>query len=101
VESPGRSVSDDVQTVRDDARSRYEGRLDDRVVTVLAFVREGDVLDLTHTATEPAFRNRGLASAVTRAALDDVRRRGEKVRPSCPFAVAFLDDHPEYADLRV
>ena len=94
-------MSPDVQTVRDDARSRYEGSVDDQVVTVLNFVRDGDVLALTHTATEPAFRHRGLASAVTRDALDDVRRRGEKVRPSCPFAVAFLDDHPEYADLRV
>ena len=94
-------MSNDVQTVRDDGRSRYEGRVDGEVVTVLVFDRHGDVLDLTHTETEPAFRNRGLAGAVTGAALDDVRRRGEKVRPSCPFAVAFLDDHPEYADLRV
>ncbi|GAB2597512.1 GNAT family N-acetyltransferase [Microlunatus antarcticus] len=94
-------MSADVQTVRADDRSRYEGRVDGELVTVLAFVRRGDVLDLTHTATEPAFRNRGLAGAVTAAALDDVRQRGEKVHPSCPFAVAFLDDHPEYADLRV
>lgn len=91
----------DLETVRDDARSRYEGRIDGEVVTVLAFVREGDVLALTHTGTEPAFREQGLASALTEAALDDVRRRGEKVRPSCAFAVEFLDDHPEYADLRV
>ena len=94
-------MSADLQTVRDDARSRYEGRIDGEVVTVLAFVREGDVLALTHTATEPVFRERGLASTLTEAALDDVRRRGEKVRPSCSFAVEFLDDHPEYADLRV
>jgi predicted GNAT family acetyltransferase len=94
-------MSADVQTTRDDERSCYEGRVDGEVVTVLAFVRHGDVLDLTHTATEPTFRNRGLAGAVTRDALEDVRRRGEKVHPSCPFAVAFLDDHPEYADLRV
>lgn len=94
-------MSAEVQTLRDDDRSRYEGRLDGELVTVLAFVRRDDVLDLTHTSTEPAFRNRGLAGAVTRAALDDVRRRGEKVHPSCPFAVTFLDDHPEYADLRV
>ena len=95
------TTSTDLQTVRDDDTSRYEGRLDDQVVTVLAFVKHGDVLDLTHTATEPAFRERGLASALTEAALADVRRRGERVRPSCPFAVEFLDDHPEYADLRV
>lgn len=92
-------MSADVQTSRDDAASRYEGRVDGQVVTVLAYVRRGDVLDLTHTATEPAFRNQGLASAVTAAALDDVRSRGEKVRPSCPFAVAFLDEHPQYGDL--
>jgi predicted GNAT family acetyltransferase len=93
-------MSADVQTSRDDERSRYEGRVDGEVVTVLSFVRHGDVLDLTHTATEPAYRNRGLASAVTQAALDDIRSRGETVRPSCPFAVAFLEDHPEYGDLR-
>jgi predicted GNAT family acetyltransferase len=94
-------MSADVQTSRDDDRSRYEGRVDGEVVSVLTYVRDGDVLDLTHTATEPEFRNQGLASEVTRAALEDVRRRGEKVHPSCPFAVAFLDEHPEYADLRV
>lgn len=93
-------MSTDVQTVRNDDRSRYEGRIDGEVVTVLAFVRHGDVLDLTHTGTESAFRHHGLASAVTRAALDDVRSRGEQVRPSCPFAVTFLVDYPEYADLR-
>ena len=95
------ATSTELQTVRDEERSRYEGSLDGEVVTVLAYVRRGDVLDLTHTATEPAYRNRGLASAVSRAALEDVRRRGEKVHPSCPFAVTFLDDHPEFADLRV
>ncbi|MGI3785558.1 MAG: GNAT family N-acetyltransferase [Janthinobacterium lividum] len=93
-------MSADIQTVRNDDRSRYEGRIDGELVTVLAYVRRDDVLDLTHTATEPEFRRRGLAGGVTRAALDDVRHRGEKVHPSCPFAVAFLDDHPEYADLR-
>ena len=90
-----------VRTTRDDARSRYEGSLDGEVVTVLDFVRDGDVLTITHTGTDPAFRGRGLASAVTGAAFADVRRRGEKVRPSCPFAVAYLNDHPELADLRV
>jgi predicted GNAT family acetyltransferase len=93
-------MSDDLQTTRDDERSRYEGRIGGDLVSVLAFVRRGDVLDLTHTETEPELRGRGLASRVTQAALDDVRRRGEKVHPSCPFAVTFLAEHPEYADLQ-
>lgn len=93
-------MSGDVQTTRDDERSRYEGRVDGEVVTVLDFVAEGGVLTLTHTGTDPAHRGQGLASAVTEAALVDVRRRGEKVRPACGFAVAFLDEHPEFDDLR-
>lgn len=92
-------MSDEVRTSRDDERSRYEGSVDGQVVSVLAFVRQGDVLLLTHTGTEPEYRGRGLASVVTAAALDDVRARGEKVRAACPFAVEFLDEHPEYADL--
>lgn len=96
----GPPTSSDVETSRDESRSRYEGRVDGEVVTVLDFVRDGGVLVLTHTGTDPAQRGRGLASAVTEAALHDVRRRGEKVRPSCPFAADFLDQHPEFADLR-
>ena len=59
--APGKTepMSDDVQTTRDDERSRYEGRIDGEVVTVLAFVRRGDVLDLTHTATEPRSASAG------------------------------------------
>lgn len=93
-------VSSEVETVRNEDESRYEGRMDDTVVTVLDFVRDGSVLGLTHTGTDPDHRGRGLAGAVTRAALTDIRRRGERVVPHCPFAADFLDAHPEFADLR-
>ena len=89
-----------VETVRNDDESRYEGWLDGAVVSVLDFVRNGSVLSLTHTNTDPDHRGRGLAGALTRAALNDIRGRGERVVPHCPFAVDFLDTHPEFADLR-
>lgn len=93
-------MSTEVETVRNEDESRYEGRVDGAVVTVLDFVRDGSVLSLTHTETDPDHRGRGLAGAVTRAALTDIRGRGERVVPYCPFAVDFLDAHPEFADLR-
>ena len=43
----------------------------------------------------------GLASKVTTAALQDIRDNGWRVHPICPFTVSFLDNQPEYADLRV
>lgn len=82
-------------------RSRYEGRLDGDLATVIDVVPHGEVLVVTHTGTEPAYRGRGLAGRTTAAALEDVRRRGLRVDAVCPFTAAYLDDHPEVADLRV
>ena len=94
-------MSDEIETVRNDEKSRYEGWLDGEVVTVLDFVRDGSVLAVTHTGTDPAFRGRSLATTVTRAALEDIRERSEQVQAYCPFAARYLDTHPEFADLRV
>jgi predicted GNAT family acetyltransferase len=33
------------------------------------------------------------------AVLDDIRARGMKVRPRCPFVARFIREHPQYADL--
>jgi predicted GNAT family acetyltransferase len=31
--------------------------------------------------------------------LDDIRTRGLKVTPICPFTAAFIERHPAYGDL--
>jgi predicted GNAT family acetyltransferase len=80
--------------------SRYEGRVGLELVTVIDFVVQGDILMITHTGTDPQWRGRGYAGRTTRAMLDDIRARGAKVQPLCPFTVAFFEAHPEYADLR-
>ena len=89
-----------VQVTRDDARSRYEGRVDGEPATVIDFTRRGDVLVFTHTGTDPRFRGRGLAGETTRQALADVRQQGLRVQALCPFTADYLDAHPEVADLR-
>ena len=94
-------MSSEVETVRNDRASRYEGRVGGEVVTVVDFVRAGSVLIVTHTVTDPAHRGQGLAALVTRAALEDIRSRAEQVRALCPFTVTYLRTHPEFADLQV
>ena len=86
---------------RNDERSRYEGRLDGMLVTVIDFVRHENVLQVTHTGTRMRFRGRGFAGEVTQQALADMRAKGWQVQPVCPFTVGYLNSHPEYADLRV
>ena len=89
-----------LQLTRNDDLSRYEGRLDGALTTVIDYRREGDVLVVTHTGTEPDFRGRGLAGTLTRLALTDVRAQGLRVEPVCPFTADYFDAHPEVADLR-
>lgn len=57
------------------------------------------VMTIVHTGVPPPIGGRGIASELTRAALDVARREGWKVVPACSYAAAFLRRHPEYADL--
>jgi predicted GNAT family acetyltransferase len=52
-----------------------------------------------HTDVDPRSEGKGAGAALLQGALDDVRARGLKVRPYCPFVAAYLQRHPEYQDL--
>jgi uncharacterized protein len=63
--------------------------------------RGGGVIALLHTEVDTHLRRRGLGAALVTGALDDARGRGLHIVPICPFIVAFVARHPEYADLVV
>lgn len=67
---------------------------------MIDFHRDGDVLVVTHTGTEPQWRGRGLAGETTRHALLDIREAGWRVRAVCPFTADYLDSHAEVRDLQ-
>ena len=54
-----------------------------------------------HTVTLPEFAGKGVGTRLATGALDDVRARGLKLTPQCPFIAAFIKRHPAYADLVV
>jgi predicted GNAT family acetyltransferase len=78
---------------------RYEIRDGDRLLGIAAYHRRGDVLVFTHTEVNPDEGRSGLGSTLVRSALDDVRAKGEKVVPQCPFVKGWIERHPDYADL--
>lgn len=53
----------------------------------------------THTEIDDAHEGKGLASALAKGALDEVRRRHARVVPLCPFLRGWIERHDEYADL--
>ena len=52
-----------------------------------------------HTKIDPDHEGEGLGSALISSALDATRDRGLSVLPFCPFVRAFIERHPEYAEL--
>ena len=54
---------------------------------------------LVHTEVATEFEGHGVGSRLAAAALDDIRARGLKVDPVCPFIARYLDRHPELSDL--
>jgi hypothetical protein len=87
--------------VRDNAgKSRYELLEDGKLLGVADYRPMGDKLAFPHTEIVPGRRKQGLGAQLVQGALDDVRRKGAKVVPMCWFVAEFLEEHPEYADLR-
>ena len=81
---------------------RYEVRdQDGSVLGFSAYRRDGDVVVFTHTEVDESLEGQGVGSRLVRGSLDDVRASGRSVRPLCPFVRAYVDWHPEYADLVV
>jgi len=78
---------------------RYEVWAGDTLAGLIRYTREDDVVTMVHTEVEPAFEGEGVGSALVAGALDDVRAKGKRVRPLCPFVAAYVKRHPEYADL--
>ncbi|MCF0096720.1 GNAT family N-acetyltransferase [Micromonospora sp. MH99] len=81
------------------AKNRFEILVDDALAGFTAYVPRGEVLVFTHTEVDRAFQGKGVGGALIRGTLDQVRARDGRVVPQCPFVAAFIDKHPEYADL--
>ena len=71
----------------------------DGVACVLDYALAASVMTITHTGVPSEVGGRGIAAELTRFALDAARREGWKVVPACSYAAAWLQRHPDYADL--
>jgi predicted GNAT family acetyltransferase len=86
-------------TVRNNTdENRYELRVDGDLAATYYRIADG-VITFIHTEVPDALAGRGVGGKLVKGALDQVRAAGLKVVPQCPFVRAYIEKHPDYADL--
>jgi predicted GNAT family acetyltransferase len=88
-----------VEIVANTDERRFEARIAGALAGVLYYAKRPGGLLLVHTEVADEFEGHGVGGRLVAGALDEIRARGLTVTVRCPFAAAYVDKHPEYADL--
>ena len=86
--------------VRDNRRElRYEALAGGDLLGLIRYRIAPGLVVLVHTDVAPSAEGKGVGSRLVGGALADIRRRGLRVVPICPFVADYIRRHAEYADL--
>ena len=80
-------------------KGRYEVFADGRFAGYSTYELEPGRVVVTHTVIRPAFEGRGIGSRLVEFVVDDIRSRGLRIVPVCPFTRSYLQRHPDYAPI--
>jgi len=86
------------EIVNNRTHHRYELAVDGHLAATYYEIADR-VITFTHTEVPPELGGKGVGSKLIKGALDQVRVEGLKVIAQCPFVKAYIEKHPDYADL--
>lgn len=85
--------------IRDDAeRHRYALPVGGEVAVMVYNLSEKNLM-ITETLVPEALEGQGIASRLAKHVVADARTRGLLILPVCPFFSAWLQKHPDQADV--
>lgn len=83
----------------DPGAAQFELSAEGEIATLQYHLDRGRMV-ITHTFVPPALRGGGMAAQLVRAALEEAREQGWKVRSECSYVSVFLQRYAEdYADI--
>ncbi|HEU5045367.1 MAG TPA: GNAT family N-acetyltransferase [Nocardioidaceae bacterium] len=91
--------SSSVRIIDNPDEERFEAYVDGELAGFAEYQLAQRLVVFTHTEVEDRFEGQGIGSALARVGLDEVRSRGLKALPLCPFIKSWIDKHPDYREL--
>lgn len=86
--------------VRDNPdRQRYELVVEGDIVSIADYHERDGAIVVPHVETDPARRGQGMADRLMAGLLADLRSTNRTIVPVCPFAAAYIREHPDEQDL--
>ena len=79
---------------------RYVARVAGKPDSEMTYRKTGPgVWTIVHTGVPEALAGLGVGKALVAWMVEDIRRRGLRIVPQCPFTAAMLKRHPEWQDI--
>jgi predicted GNAT family acetyltransferase len=88
-----------VEVIDNPTKGRYEAHVGNRLAGFVTYRTRPGVVVLVHTEVDDDFEGHGVGSRLASSVLESLRARDLQVDPICPFIVAYIKRHPEFADL--
>lgn len=89
---------EDYELIHNEEMNRYEFRIDGLIADA-DYKKIGDVMVIMHVGVPYPLEGKGIASQLVKKMLEDIKSRGLKVKPVCPFVAAYIHRHPEWQDI--
>lgn len=67
-----------------------------KIVAEVTFPTKGGISTINHTFVDDSLRGQGIAAELVKRAADKILSEGNKIAATCPYAVAWFEQHPEY-----
>lgn len=81
------------------AKGRYVIRLNGHEAE-MTYSKAGEkMIIIDHTEVPDELGGLGLGGLLVRRGVEDARKEGKKIVPLCPFANAYIENHPELQDV--
>lgn len=72
---------------------------DGETVAKCTYKDHGFFWEITHTYVNPDYRGKGIASRIVDIIIDEARKAGVKIKPTCSYAARYMGNKAEFADI--